>query len=119
MSMRILLDEHVDRDLMHVLRSPPYDFDVTCVGLSDAPNRGTADADLLMWCEANDAILVTMDRRTIPSLLQAHLNAGRHVAGILFISAGAGWRELADDIQIAITCLEPWELRDTFLFLPI
>jgi hypothetical protein len=119
MTMRILLDEHIDRDFMHVLRLPPYSFDVTCVGLADAPPRGTHDAVLLAWCEENDAILITMDRRTIPSLLKAHLSSGRHLPGILFVSSGAGWRELADDILVTLECLDAWELRDTYVFLPI
>jgi hypothetical protein len=60
-------------------------IDATRVG--DPPDLpvGTADPDLLQWAERNNRILVSLDKRTLPAHLAAHIQAGRHSPGILII----------------------------------
>jgi predicted nuclease of predicted toxin-antitoxin system len=95
---RFLLDEHVDRAIQRQLRRTAPQIEVLAIGDPEAPAPGASDPDLLIWLEANEYILVTEDRSTIPNHLAAHLTAGHQNPGILWIrpevSLGAVIREL-------------------------
>ena len=71
-----------DGDLLKALRRQSrlggsWVVDVVKVGGVDAPPFSTPDPDLLIWCEANDRILVTNDRNTMPGHFNDHLAAGQ------------------------------------------
>jgi hypothetical protein len=83
--LRFLLDEnmpHAVRDQL-LLRKP--EMQVHAVGDVGAPALGTPDPEILIWLEANDAVLVSRNRRTMPVHLRDHLAEGRHVPGVLLI----------------------------------
>jgi len=84
--IRYLLDEHVDSTLRAQLLRHEPDLVVWMIGDPGAPKRGTLDPDLLLWCEANDFVLVTNNRKSMPVHLQDHLAAGHHVPGILTLN---------------------------------
>jgi len=59
MSLRYLLDEHVDRAVAVGLRNRATDLVVWRIGDPGGPPRGTQDPEVLTWCEAHAFILVT------------------------------------------------------------
>jgi hypothetical protein len=78
-------------------RSP---IDATRVGdPSDLP-LGSIDADILMWAERVDRIIITEDTATFPAELAAHLRLGRTSPGVFVIRPSAtvavvlSWLEL-------------------------
>jgi hypothetical protein len=93
MALRFVLDEHLRGGaLWHALQqhnAAGVDvLDVTRVGdLADLP-LGISDPDLLLWAERADRILVSLDKRTLPAHLAAHLQAGGHSAGVLILRPG-------------------------------
>ncbi len=119
MKPRFLLDEHVNRAVQRQLRRMAPGIEVLAIGDPEAPAAGASDPDLLAWLEANEYILVTENRSTIPGHLTVHLTAGRHSPGILWIrpevSLGAVIRELYL-IWLASTAEE---YRDQGLFIPL
>jgi hypothetical protein len=117
--MLLLLDEHLPNDLLHLLRQPPHAFDVVRIGMLDCPGLGAPDPQILIWCEAESAILLTMDRRTVPTHLAAHLAAGRHVPGIIMLDGKQPWRAVVEDVTTILAALEPWEQRDAIHYLPL
>src|SRR4051794_37277699 len=92
MALCFLLDEHLRGTLwqamgQHNARGGDV-LDVLRVGDPPAPPLGTADPDLLLWCEANGRVLVSEDRKPMPVHLRAHFLAGRHVAGVFLLKPG-------------------------------
>jgi hypothetical protein len=89
MALCFLLDENLRGPLWHAVQQHNAQgvnvIDVLCVGDPPAPALGTADPDLLLWCEANGRVLVSRDRRTMPGHFAAHLNAGHHLPGLLLL----------------------------------
>jgi hypothetical protein len=45
------------------------------------PDYGTLDPDILIWCEENEFILVTNNRKSMPVHLQDHLAENRRATG--------------------------------------
>jgi hypothetical protein len=123
--IRFLLDENVDV-LYHtqlLKREPTMVVYTTMVvwrlGMPGAPPRGTADAAILLWCEENSFILVTNNRRSMPGHLQDHLAGGRHVPGILVMSAGMSIGETIEELLLIWDASQEKEYRDRIWFLPL
>jgi hypothetical protein len=53
------------------------------VGLPSTPPNGSPDPEILQWCEIRKFFLVTNNRHSMPVHLKRHLEAGRHVPGII------------------------------------
>ncbi len=85
MKPRFLLDENVSLTVRAQLKKLDATIVVLAVGDSGAPAKGTLDPGILLWLEANDYILVTENRRTMPEHLARHYEAGHYVSGILWI----------------------------------
>jgi hypothetical protein len=67
---RFVLDEHVSRAYVTQLRRHDAALYIERVGDGDAPAKGTADADLLVYCEEQDLLLVTNTGRRCLSIWQ-------------------------------------------------
>jgi len=119
--MRFLLDENVSGRLRHAIRrhnvGGALPIDVISVGDSPDLPLESADEVILAWAERDGRILVTNDRRTLPTHLAAHLAAGRHSPGIFTIRRGARIGPLVEFLVAAAHASEPheWEDRITFV----
>lgn len=119
MVMRYLLDEHIDPACRtQFVRAEP-DLEVWIIGDPGAPPRGTLDPDILVWCEDNDFVLVTNNRRSMPRHLHDHLALGRHVPGILVINPAMTMGQLIDELALIAGASESDEYRDLMLYLPL
>lgn len=85
MKPRFLLDENVNLSVQTQLRRLDSEIVILVVGDEGAPAKGTPDSEILLWLEANDYILVTENRRTMPEHLTQHYEQGHYVPGILWI----------------------------------
>jgi hypothetical protein len=57
--------------------------------------------------------------RSIPAHLGAHLAGGHHIPGIIMLDPSVNWMRIATEIELLISCLEQWELRDKIHYLPL
>jgi hypothetical protein len=89
------------------------------IGDPGAPKRGTLDPDLLLWCEANDFVLVTNNRKSMPVHLQDHLTTGHHVPGILTLNPHMTFGATIDQLLLIWGTSEAEEYRDLLLYLPL
>jgi hypothetical protein len=119
MALRILLDENFPRVYHATLRRLDPELSVWIVGDPGAPPKGTPDAELLRWCEDQDALLVTNDRRTMPRHLAEHLASERHVPGILIFDPGRNVAEMAEDLVLLCRVSLEGEFADRITFLPL
>lgn len=119
MQPRFLLDEHVNPAIQRQLQRRSLELVVLRVGEIGAPPKGTPDADLLAWAEAEHFVLVSEDRSTLPDCLRERLTSGRHSYGILWIRPGTtvGW--LIEELFLIWHICEEDEFRDRGIYIPL
>ena len=78
MRPRFLLDEHLPRAVIAAAHRLDPAIDLVVVGAEGAPPLGTLDPAILVWCEQEQRILVTNNRKSLPAHIAEHLAAGRH-----------------------------------------
>lgn len=89
------------------------------VGDRGAPPRGTPDPALLRWCEREGFVLVSNDRRTLPGHLAAHLAAGRHCPGIVWMKSGASYESVIENLILIAEVARADDLRDQITVVPL
>lgn len=116
---RFLLDENVPLTFQSQLEQLDPELKVYVVGDDPAPPKGTPDPDILNWLEANDCLLITNNRASMPVHLQSHLAQGRHVLGIIQLPKRASMGTILDDVLLIGTASLPNEYLDQIVYLPL
>jgi hypothetical protein len=115
---RYLLDEHVHPEYRaQILRREP-NLTVFIIGDPGAPAKGTLDPDLLRWCEDNDSVLVTNNRKSMPGHLADHLADDHHIPGIFTLNSDMSIGETVDELILLAKASFDNEFRDTIIYLP-
>jgi len=84
--LKLLLDEHISPDVAKGLRRKDRTIAVHAMtDWEDGNFLGQEDAACLKEATAQRLTLVTYDRRTIPPLLKAWAEEGRHHVGVIFV----------------------------------
>ncbi len=117
--MQYLLDEHMPLAYRTQLLSREPRLTIWKIGMPGAPSLGTLDPELLLWCEANDFVLVTNNRKSMPVHLADHLVAGRHVPGILTVDITRDMARNLDDLLLVALVAIPGEYEDRIIYLPL
>jgi hypothetical protein len=92
---------------------------VLAIGDAGAPSFGTADPDILAWCERNDFLLVTNNRKSMPGHLSDDFASGGHVPGIIAIRGGCGVQEAVEEILLTLGASLFGELLDRIIYVPL
>jgi hypothetical protein len=119
MILHYLFDECFSSDLANELRQKAPGFEVDYVGKGGVLPKSTPDADVLVWCEENDRVLVTNNRRTMPVELANHLAMGRHVPGIFQVPAEWSVDDMFSELILIAGTAMPGEYADHIRYLPI
>jgi hypothetical protein len=114
-----LFDEHVPRALGNYLSARHPELRVFRIGQAPAPALGTLDPDLLIWCEVNNAVLLTNNRKSMPLHLRDHLNAGRHVPGIFDLPRWYKIEDVGERLALIAGASFEGEYADQILQLPL
>lgn len=77
------------------------------------------DPLLLEWCERNNFILLTDNRKSMPQHLADHMAQGRHVPGIFVVDPTRNTDDLADELDLIDGASLPREYQDQIRYLPI
>ncbi len=120
MSIRFLLDEHVNKAIQRKLHRMllPID-DVLAIGDTDAPPKGTSDPDILIWIEKNSYILVSENRRTIPVHIAEHFALGRCFPGVFWIRPGSSVNDIVEELYLIWSASDIKEYQNNTLFIPL
>ena len=100
MKVCFLLDENQSPRLKTALVRLIPGADVLRVGDSTAPALSTPDMDLLHYLELTRRALITADRTTIPTHLEAHRTAGGLHWGIFWVRPRMPIGRLTESLQI-------------------
>ena len=105
--LRLLLDQDFDQDISRGLlqRIPELDL-VTAldVGLSDA-----TDTELIAWASAENRLILTHDRRTMPNHAANQMATGEDVAGIIVAPRRLPIKQVIEDLEIVVRCSDASE----------
>ena len=115
--LRLLFDQNFDKDVLRGLqrRLPTLDaLTAYEAGLSEAD-----DPDLLAWAAAEDRIVVTHDRKTMPAHAGDRMSAGDRVAGVFVFSMSLPINLVITELEILITCSEMAEWENRIVNLPL
>jgi hypothetical protein len=84
--LKLLLDEHVSREVAAALRRWGRSLEVYCMAeWEQGSYLGLDDSACLEKAGARGLTLVTYDRRTIPPLLKAWAQEDRNHGGVIFV----------------------------------
>ena len=119
--LRLLLDENMRAEslwsaIQTVVEMSP--FDIVRVGDEAGPPLGIDDAHLLDWAAAEQRLLVSCDKRTLPSHLRNLLASGRRSPGIVFMTKQLVLSEMVEYLQLIATTTSADEWADTYRFIP-
>lgn len=117
--IKYLTDENVDLVYMKQIRRREHEIVVRAVGGSAAPPKGTLDPEILEWCEINQFVLVTNNPTSMLPHLTDHLKEGRHIPGILILSANMSIGAIIDELIFLAKAVSDVEFRDQIRHMPI
>lgn len=116
---RFLNDENMRLSVVAALRRIEPAMDVWRVGQSGMPPFGSSDPDILAFCETAGRILISLDRASIRTHVEAHQAAGGQTSGVLLVTRRCSFRQLLDDLVLIWIASEAEEWRNTIHYLPI
>lgn len=115
--LRLLIDQDLDHVILRglLLRVPKLDV-VTAyqAGLGDA-----SDPDLLAWAAEQQRVVVTHDRRTMPSHASDRIAAGESVAGVIIVSRRLSVSQVINDLEVIVSCRDVDEWENVIKNLPL
>jgi hypothetical protein len=121
-SLDFLFDEHLRGGPFRVVQRHNArgvnPINVMCVGAGEGvPDLGSTDAELLLWAEKVDRVVVTRDGRTMPAHLATHLASGRHSPGIMILRS-VSFAQIVEFLVLAAHASQPVEWADCVTFIP-
>jgi hypothetical protein len=119
MTPGFLIDENLPRWWRREIVRHAPSLRVWRVGDVGSPPLKSPDTVLLEWCETNDCMLLTNNRRSMPEHLAEHVKAGRHVAGIFVVEATVHIVRLAEALLLIAGASFADEFRDQIQFLTL
>ncbi len=123
MSIAFVLDENLrGKPIWHAIRRQKAGsatvIDATRVGdPADLP-LGSSDADVLVWAELANRIIVTQDVATFPAELMAHLRRGHTSPGIFVIRPNSAISLVVAWLELVATDDQPNQWRDQVFYIP-
>lgn len=114
-----LLDENVSPLIKTRLTAYEPQICVYLIGDNVAPPKGTLDPEILHWIEAQNCLLVTRNRASMPVHLHAHIAAGHHVPGIVQLPKRFELTAVIGDLWLIWGASNPDEFQDQIIYLPL
>ena len=119
MSIRYLMDENLNPLYKKQLLIKKPGLVVYSVGDPGSPPKGTLDPEILCWCEQNNFILVTNNRKSMPVHLGAHVSQGHHIPGIIIPNDGMTVGETIEELILIAQIGTVGDFQDRIGYLPV
>jgi hypothetical protein len=119
MKVRFLLDENLCPRIKLALRHHDPTIDVLRVGDSSTPSLGTLDPDILHYLDSSQHLLVTDNRRTMPTHAAEYFAGGGHHWGVFLVDAHTPIGRIAEAMYLLWVASEAEEWVDQEQWLPV
>ena len=123
MPLRFVLDEHLRGGAlwMAIQQHNSAGIDPRDVIRVDDPNdlpNGSTDPDVLEWAWRNDRILVSLDKRTLPAHLAAHVQANGGSPGVLIVRPGSTTSQVLFSLVLIAHAGDSADYQDRIEYIP-
>lgn len=115
--LRLLADENFNGIVFRELHRQMPGLDL--VRAQDVGLEDVADPVILDWAATEGRILLTHDKKTIPRHVYERVKQGLPVAGVMELLAPYTVAQAVEDILIVATSLQPAEVRNQIVYLPL
>jgi predicted nuclease of predicted toxin-antitoxin system len=115
--IRFLIDQNFNEHIVDGLtrRDSTLEFNhLRALSLAGAP-----DPEILEWAASNDCVLLTHDRKTIPSFAYARVAAGLPMPGVFLVDCEMSIGHAIEELLIAINCLSEEECKNVVRYFPL
>ena len=116
--IRFLIDEDTSHIIRDGLQQRQPEIEIRVVGGEGAPPIGAKDEEILEFLEREAYVLVSSNRSTMPVHLQAGLQKGRHIPGILLLRLGFSYRQIIDTLELIWVASLSEDLQDQLTYIP-
>jgi hypothetical protein len=115
--LSLLSDENLNGDIIRglFLRLPKLDL----IRVQDVGLIEVEDPAILAWAAANQRIILTHDRATMPDFAYDRLVKGEEMSGMFVINDRMPIRQAIDELLLLISCTEQTEWKGIVLYLPL
>jgi hypothetical protein len=115
--LRLLIDQDLDHDILRGLirRLPRLD----AVTAFEIGMREATDLQLLTWAARERRVIVTHDRKTMPTHAAALMSEGGNIAGLFVMPRSMPLHRAIEDLELVITCSENDEWVNVIRYLPL
>jgi uncharacterized protein DUF5615 len=112
----LLIDQDLDHDILRGLlrRIPQLD----AVTAFEIRLMKATDSQLLTWAAQEGRIIVTHDRRTMPTHAADLMGKGENIAGLFVVPRSLPLHQVLADLELMITCSENDEWVNVIRYLP-
>ncbi len=118
MTLKYLLDENVNPAYKIQLTRNSPDLVMWVVGEPNTPARGTLDPQILNWCDEYGFVLVTNNRKSMPTHLADYIAEGNHIPGIFILNTKLSMGENIDELVFLAEASFESEYQDQIIYLP-
>ena len=115
--IKLLTDENFDGDILRGLLRRMPNLDV--VRVQDVGLTATPDPSILEWAAAEQRILLTHDRDTVPGYAYDRVHVGEPMPGVFLVSDRMPKGHAIDQILLVVECLSPEDCKDQVLHFPL
>lgn len=115
--LRLLSDENFNGDIRRglCLQHPNLDL----MRVQDVGLEAADDPTILAWAAANDRILLTHDRATIPDFAYERVVAGESMPGVFVVHDRMPVRQAIEELSLMETCSAQGEWLGLVVYLPL
>ena len=114
--MRLASDENFNQDIVRgLLRRLP---NLNIISVQDAGQLGAIDPLVLAWAAVESRILLTHDRKTMPSFTYERVSAGLKTAGVFVVSDRIPIGQAIDELYLLATCSRDGEWDGQVVYVP-
>src|SRR5688572_2876134 len=115
--LHLLADENFNNDIVRGLLL--RDSALHVVRVQDVGLMRAGDPAVLAWAAANDRILLTHDRATMPDHAYQRVAAGEPMPGVFVLNDRLPVREAIDELLLVCACSEPPDWTNRVIHLPV
>ena len=115
--LRLLSDENFNGDIVRGLLLCHPDLDLHRV--QDVGLEAAEDPTILAWAAANNRIVLTHDRATMPDFAYARVVTGQPMPGVFVLDDRLSVRQAIDEILLLEGCSEQAEWVGLVVYLPL
>jgi predicted nuclease of predicted toxin-antitoxin system len=115
--IRLLVDQNFNGNIVEGLTQREASLDLLHV--RDVGLAAAHDPTILEWAATQHRVLLTHDRRTIPSFAYDRVVAGQPMPGVFLVSDDMPTGQAIDELLIAVHCLAAEECSDMIKYFPL